>query len=254
MNRPTPFALVAGVTVSAMICVVGPSSAQAQTSGLDPEYLTPFGNTIYFSGFDVATGREFWKSDGSALGTVIVKDIRPGAESSSPRNLTIYGNGLFFGADREQFKSELWRSDGLSEGTTRVADLTGSESPFTEAGGKLFVGAWISSSCCSDVYLYATEGTEASTVRLGLFAGSRLYGLSREIPFSSPTRYRDALYFLSHPGLWKSDGTVVGTLPVKGFQQDVFQSVPFQLVAAGGTPRTRTSTRFWGRWAGSRRV
>ena len=34
--------------------------------------------TLYFSANDNAHGQELWKSDGTAAGTVMVKDINPG--------------------------------------------------------------------------------------------------------------------------------------------------------------------------------
>src|SRR5262245_57665670 len=37
------------------------------------------GNLIYFSANDGTTGTELWKTDGTATGTVLVKDIRPGS-------------------------------------------------------------------------------------------------------------------------------------------------------------------------------
>ncbi|MFM7792318.1 MAG: ELWxxDGT repeat protein, partial [Microcystis panniformis] len=46
-------------------------------SGSDPSYLTTLGNTLFFTAFDGVNGTELWKSDGTAAGTVLVKDIFP---------------------------------------------------------------------------------------------------------------------------------------------------------------------------------
>ena len=40
-----------------------------------PRYLTNVGGTLFFSANDGTNGGELWKSDGTAAGTVLVKDI-----------------------------------------------------------------------------------------------------------------------------------------------------------------------------------
>src|SRR5262245_51844974 len=52
-----------------------------------PDALTNVNGTLFFRTNDISTGYELWKSDGTAAGTVLVKDINP-AGSSSPVNLT----------------------------------------------------------------------------------------------------------------------------------------------------------------------
>src|SRR5262245_54425440 len=50
--------------------------------------LVQVGNLVYFANDDVVHGREVWTSDGTAAGTVLVKDINPGAGWSNVRSLT----------------------------------------------------------------------------------------------------------------------------------------------------------------------
>ena len=43
--------------------------------------LTAVGNTLYFRADDGINGSELWKSDGTASGTVMVKDIDSGSSA-----------------------------------------------------------------------------------------------------------------------------------------------------------------------------
>ena len=49
-----------------------------------PAALAAIGSTVYFIASDGTQGSELWKTDGTAVGTVLVKDIYPGALGSSP--------------------------------------------------------------------------------------------------------------------------------------------------------------------------
>src|SRR3954471_23527439 len=48
------------------------------TFSSDPWEKVAIGSTAYFTADDGVNGRELWKSDGTAAGTVLVKDINPG--------------------------------------------------------------------------------------------------------------------------------------------------------------------------------
>lgn len=79
-------------------------------------------NVIYFSASNATEGRELWKTDGTAQGTVIVKDINQGATGSNPTQLTMVNNILYFTIFNNSTGPQLWRSDGTSEGTVKVKD------------------------------------------------------------------------------------------------------------------------------------
>src|SRR5687768_11768787 len=89
------------------------------------------------------------RGDGTAAGTVLVRDINPGAAdsvSSQPSDAVFFDGAWYFAADDGVRGRELWRSDGTSEGTTLVRDIlpgSGSSSPahLRAANGRLFFTA-----------------------------------------------------------------------------------------------------------------
>src|SRR5437764_11087770 len=77
-----------------------------------PSNLTNVNGTLYFSAYD-GHGNELWKSDGTAAGTSMVKDIYPDSSypnSSNPRELTNVNGTLYFSANDGTHGHELWTS------------------------------------------------------------------------------------------------------------------------------------------------
>ncbi len=78
---------------------------------------------LYFQASDGSNGAELWKSDGTSSGTVLVKDILPGASGGNPGSLTNVNGTLYFRAADGSNGYELWKSDGTSAGTVLVKDI-----------------------------------------------------------------------------------------------------------------------------------
>ncbi|NID12844.1 ELWxxDGT repeat protein [Fibrivirga algicola] len=57
--------------------------------------IVRFGDNIFFMGDDGIHGLELWKSNGTAKGTGMVKDINPGKMNSHPTLFIVAGNQLF---------------------------------------------------------------------------------------------------------------------------------------------------------------
>ena len=77
---------------------------------------------IFFVADTSGQGRELWRSDGTAAGTTITKNLN-GTASSSPNNLTAVNNTLFFTANTAAEGRELWKTDGSETGTELVKDI-----------------------------------------------------------------------------------------------------------------------------------
>jgi ELWxxDGT repeat protein len=77
----------------------------------------PFGNYLYFRGLN-ELGIELWRSDGTADGTALVKDIHPGAQWSVPVYFSALRGEVIFAADDLYtpnllcFDRELWKTNG----------------------------------------------------------------------------------------------------------------------------------------------
>ena len=210
-----------------------------------PSNLTVVGNTLYFNANNGVNGRELWKSDGTAAGTTLVKDIYPGFGSSfdwGGGTVTVVGNTLYFAADDGVNGRELWKSDGTAAGTTLVKDIyTGSSFGFpngsfptnlTAVGNTLYFRAYDE---VNGSELWKSDGTAAGT--------TLVKDINPGVNSSSPgylTAVGNTLYFQAYDGvngveLWKSDGTAAGTTLVKDILPGASSSFPQNLTAVGNT-------------------
>jgi ELWxxDGT repeat protein len=174
--------------------------------------------TLYFQGTSTsAGGSELWKSDGTAAGTMLLKNIAPDPQSSFPNYFTGSGAFTYFRATNGTSGFELWKTDGTEEGTTMVKDIRagaiGSD-PFglTDVSGTLFFRAG------DDAYgteLWKSNGTSAGTVLVkDIYPGSGSSLISRPVAFNGK------LYFFADDGVhgyefWRSNGTDAGTIMLR---------------------------------------
>jgi len=112
----------------------------------EPAWLTVAGPHLFFAADDGEHGLELWRTDGTPEGTVLVRDLAPGAASSFPRELAAAGGHLFFRATSGAHGFEPWESDGTTAGTRMVQDiapggLSSHPEELTEAGARLFFRA-----------------------------------------------------------------------------------------------------------------
>ncbi len=113
-------------TVLVKDIVPGPGSGLRQVYDLPDfrdELFASLGSRLFFIADGGTTGEELWTSDGTAAGTVLVKDVLPGLRSSEIRHLTAAAGRVFFVADDGVHGRELWITDGTAAGTRLVEDI-----------------------------------------------------------------------------------------------------------------------------------
>jgi ELWxxDGT repeat protein len=209
----------------------------------NPANFIQIGTTTYFTANSITSGIELWKTDGTASGTVLVKDIQTGFDtaisdapkpySSEPRQLTKFVNTLFFTANDGVTGRELWKSDGTAMGTSLVRDIGAGDGvldALATLGSSLY---FVANDGITGSELWKTDGTAAGTMLMkdinpGV-TGSRPNGL---------VAVNNNLYFWAMSAsngqeLWKTDGTAAGTILVKQF--DATNVDPGALTVVGST-------------------
>lgn len=184
------------------------------------------GGSIVFSAYDPDHGEELWRSDGTPDGTFLLKDIRPGSDTSNPGRLITLNGKVFFRADDGTVGTELWVTDGTVAGTTLLKDLnpgTGRSSPdyLMVSNGTLFFTATTTE---SGTELWMSDGTAAGTH----LVKDIVPGAAGSSP-SYLTDVNGTLFFITMPAsnsyeLWKSDGTPEGTTLIKPLPSGVYPS------------------------------
>jgi uncharacterized repeat protein (TIGR01451 family) len=173
---------------------------------------------MLFNACDLLHGCEPWKSDGTAAGTALVKELSPSVSSSGPRSFALWnGVAVFFATDNSSNPSQpgLFKSDGTDAGTVRIAPPQGSS--FLEVGELAVAGPTIFFTACSTpsgCQLWKSDGTPAGTSAVktlgphvnssGLGNGAGLTAVGNRVVF-----YDDDGTHGFEP--WGSDGTPAGT-------------------------------------------
>ena len=217
----------------------------AQPSLNDPKTLTPTssfveqGGVWYFTAGTPALGRELYRTDGTALGTFLAKDVLPGAASSSPAQFTEYQGDLYF-VDTAPAARQLWKRDAATGQVLSLGVVGDSENDFFDArmvvaGGKLlFVGK----NAATGYELWQSDGTPAGTKPLIDLSVGQDSTLIRHL-------FADAAgqlaYFVAEQGdgtraVWRTDGTAAGTfvLQATGFVEEPSDRAPEWISALNG--------------------
>lgn len=211
-----------------------------------PTHLTVVGNRVFFAAEDGEHGQELWVSDGTEAGTAMVADLHPNfGRHSIPHLITPFKNGVMFAADTGDATASIWFSDGTAAGTRRVTTLSAplNDLHWPVAGGYLFFTDYSDPQNSSS--LWRTDGTPAGTQELVPFSNSQAIGmhttLGKSMIFSR---------FTESTGLelWKSDGTVKGTLLLQTVDADNNAYVSLHLILGGSLYFTITGSEGTDLW------
>jgi len=205
----------------------------------------------YFSADDGVSGRELWKTDGTTLNTILVKDLYAGSGEGSripfsnyvslPPNQNSTGAFLLLSGNNGTTGNELFKTDGTSAGTLLLKNimadskkeiLSSSPSDFITFGNTTLFTAGIESKVMRNAMvlgrtykreLLRSDGTAAGTVLVkSLLKSTADYnpgtGEWGTIPkYMLP--FNNAVYFYGYSSyvvldslsLCRSDGTAAGT-------------------------------------------
>ena len=195
-------------TGTAKVDDINPRSHASLPGFWPPPQLTEMNGNLYFAADDGCSGRELWKTDGTAAGTMQVADVAVGGGSSNPAELTTAGGMLYFVSGPSGYGDELWKTDGTAAGTRRIDGVYSPASLIDLDGLLLFTGKdqgahW---------GVWRSDGTAAGTQRIADA------DLIPDLYWSTRTRFNDEVFFIGADArgviqLWRTDG--IGTVAVK---------------------------------------
>lgn len=205
---------------------LNPGSGCGSCSPYDsnPQNFINANGKVFFTARTQEQGEELWTTDGTSVGTILLRDITSGSIGANISGLTAVGSSVYFSASDNAGGYELWKSDGTEVGTVMVANLV--TAPFqganpqylTELNGELLFWA---NDAAYHVALYKTDGTTTALLVDLNPNYSPLYNVNQ----NTMTKVGNVVYFTawegdsSWPGdleLYKTDGTAVGTVKVGG--------------------------------------
>jgi uncharacterized repeat protein (TIGR01451 family) len=175
--------------------------------------------TLYFGASNGVHGHELWRTDGTAAGTTMVKDIREGQFGSfSGQGFALLDGEVYFSAFHPDYGSELWKTDGTEAGTALVRDImpgAGGSEPreIVAAGGLVFFQA---NDGASGREVWRTDGTEQGTLLIkDVFPGSGNSFRPEELTVLGSAVFFRHGNLTTGEELWRTDGSEAGTVIVR---------------------------------------
>jgi ELWxxDGT repeat protein len=195
------------------------------TSGINASYFFPLnGKALFFySDGASASGYEPWITDGTAAGTMMIKDINPGSGNSVFSNglhaAFIYNNKAYFTAYDGVSGDELWVTDGTSAGTMMVKDINvGSNGSSINTSNIVIYKGEMYFAAKSNTWmeLWHSDGTPGGTLKVNNPPGLMNYETAL-IPLDTSLYFGGMISSSNNTyGLFKTNGTTLGTTALTG--------------------------------------
>lgn len=210
----------------------GTLSGMDVVSGGSPDglnWITVYNGALYFRAEGTEFDDELWKSDGTAAGTVLFKDINTTTgDGSGVCNLTKMNGSLYFTADDANPGEELWKTDGTTAGTVLIAG-------YNEFGEMVMMNNALYFSGkdgTNGEQLWKSDGTTAGTAML------KVIKTGGNATIEEIKSIGNAVYFSANNGVngkepWVSDGTAAGTLMIHDIKPGSSGSTPKGFTKAG---------------------
>ena len=169
------------------------------------------GNEVFFT-----VDGQLYKTDGTAMGTMMVYDIRPGA-SDSIVHLAAMGGRLWFSAYDDVHGREMWSSDGTAIGTQMLDD-------YVPGIGSGVVDSSFVVGTQDRIYFYATDGGLAHGSELrhtdGTLQGTALEDFTpgpAGTYFAPVVAARNQIFFNAYPAAMVCMADSAGIHPLQPF-------------------------------------
>jgi ELWxxDGT repeat protein len=192
-----------------------PDNLHIENSNFNPVTLA---GIIIFYTFN--NGLNVWKSDGTVAGTILIGNINNfafsqieiGAVSSYSNRSVVLNNETYIFVPKtvnySSYSLELWKTDGQS--LTMVKEISPNSGGYaniynlTEKNGKILFNY-------GEYQFWVSDGTATGTINVKTFnSGIPIEYSKRKWGYLNGYYYFGASENSTH-GLWKSDGTVIGT-------------------------------------------
>jgi ELWxxDGT repeat protein len=180
--------------------------------------LYSYNNQLIFAANDGISGKEVWKSDGTVVGTSLVKDIAPnnGSSISSDFKILELNNGKFYFIANTGSGFGLYESDATSSGTVFIKSIYGIGELNGASAGDYFVFQGFDPAN-GGIEPWVSDGTTAGTTILkDIYPGN-----TSSMGNGKFIKINNKIYFDSNanginPGygnyIWETDGTEAGTV------------------------------------------
>ena len=210
-----------------------PNAGSGETGRIGP-------NQLVYTATNPTVGSELWTTDGTPAGTMLLLDIRPGADGSNPRGYDDVPGKILFSANDGSGEA-VWVTDGTPGGTIPL----GVGGRLRRAGAALGTGMfWVEDDEDNDRALWTTDGTPGGTSLVTTYNTGQSFGFPEDFPLGVEVGGKMIFRVESADGFepWVTDGTPLGTTLLKDLNPGAASSNPVGFFLAGGKVFFRATT------------